>query len=127
MKLEAERREPPGIHRNARKSGPGWLAPCRCKAIHDILEHVLMPDPSFTTNARIRCPACRASQKRQDQCRRCGADLRLLVRIRQHLDWLQHRYLQSLQTNHPWQAAALLAEIRQIDPTTARRIEQTGG
>jgi len=39
-------------------------------------------------NPEFRCPACRARQPRQNQCRRCGADLSLLVRIHNRIDYL---------------------------------------
>jgi primosomal protein N' len=39
-------------------------------------------DPAF------QCPACRARQALQDQCRRCGADLKLLARAKRHLTTL---------------------------------------
>ena len=31
-------------------------------------------------NEKLQCPACRAKQTWRDECRRCHADLRLLVR-----------------------------------------------
>jgi len=41
---------------------------------------------------KLRCPACRASQPYQDVCRRCGADLRLLVKIKTHIDDLVRKH-----------------------------------
>lgn len=38
--------------------------------------------PSF------RCPVCRAKQSLQDQCRRCHADLSLLVKVKRRVAYL---------------------------------------
>jgi hypothetical protein len=40
-------------------------------------------EPSF------RCPVCRASQDLRDVCRRCQADLSLVVRAHRRLAWLR--------------------------------------
>jgi len=36
----------------------------------------------------FRCPVCRARQALQEDCRRCGADLRLVVRAHRRLAYL---------------------------------------
>ena len=83
-----------------------------------------MADSSPAEKQTLRCPACRALQKRQSQCRRCGADLSLLVRAHDRLIFLQYRYQQSLQTGETEQSDLLLAEIRELHPRTAQEIEQ---
>jgi len=40
----------------------------------------------------FRCPVCRARQARQPECRRCGADLILLVGALQWRDELMDRW-----------------------------------
>jgi hypothetical protein len=73
-----------------------------------------MSTMSEPADSELRCPVCRAAQTPQPQCRRCGADLALLVhaldairdaqqqleqarrsgdvlqqrRLQQYLDWL---------------------------------------
>ena len=84
----------------------------------------LMLDSSPVEKQSLRCPACRALQQRQDQCRRCRADLSLVVRAYDRLLFLQHRYQQSLQLGEAKQSARLLAEIRQLHPQTAQAMEQ---
>jgi hypothetical protein len=36
----------------------------------------------------FRCPVCRASQTLSETCRRCRADLRLIVRARRRLEYV---------------------------------------
>lgn len=76
---------------------------------------------------RRRCPACRAMQRRQFQCRRCGADLSLLARAYDRLLFLKNRYQQSLQAGEAMQSAYLLTEIRGLHPKTAQELEQAEG
>jgi hypothetical protein len=83
-----------------------------------------MPNSSLAEQQRLRCPACRASQHWQDRCRRCNADLSLLVRAHRRLLCLRRRYRQALLTGETGQAARLLAEIRQLHPKTAHEMEQ---
>jgi hypothetical protein len=44
---------------------------------------------SSQSEPRLKCPACRARQDWQDTCRRCGADLRLLVATYVHIASLE--------------------------------------
>ncbi|MCS7467425.1 hypothetical protein NZK35_12290 [Stieleria sp. ICT_E10.1] len=43
----------------------------------------------------LRCPACRAKQPLQPVCRRCDADLKLLVRALEHVAALVARHEQA--------------------------------
>lgn len=43
---------------------------------------------SMSDNPAFRCPVCRAEQTLREVCRRCQADLRLVVRAHRRLDYL---------------------------------------
>ncbi len=48
----------------------------------------------------LQCPACRARQPLQDRCRRCAADLTLIVKLRRRIDWLIEQREQALHSGH---------------------------
>lgn len=50
----------------------------------------------FNTNEpdaspRFQCPVCRARQELQNECRRCGADLSLVVAARRRIGLIQEQ------------------------------------
>ncbi len=74
---------------------------------------VLRPDGD---PAPFRCPACRAKQRPQDACRRCGADLKLLLRAIRHLDRLRARLADAIERADHETERATRAEIRRFAP-----------
>lgn len=70
-------------------------------------------DPSF------RCPVCRALQSLQETCRRCQADLRLVMRARQRLEYVT-RQLAAARAHGDRESEQLLAEeLRWLAPAEA--------
>jgi len=63
----------------------------------------------------FKCPVCRARQERQSECRRCHADLTLVVAIRNHIDSLAAQ----IQKAHGQgdSCSALERELELLDPT----------
>ena len=46
-------------------------------------------------SSRFQCPACRARQSFQSECRRCGADLSLIVAARRRIAFIQEQLKQA--------------------------------
>lgn len=67
-------------------------------------------DPAF------HCPVCRAKQTLAETCRRCKADLRLVVRARRRVDYLRSQFEQAIARGDTQQAETLSAELRWLKP-----------
>lgn len=67
-------------------------------------------DPAF------HCPVCRAKQALAETCRRCKADLRLVVRARRRVDYLRAQLEQAIAHGDAQQAATISAELRWLAP-----------
>ena len=67
----------------------------------------------------LTCPVCRAKQGYQSACRRCGADLSLLIIALQSVQAAQQYIEQSLLTGEPHIDAAL-AYLRWLSPSAAQ-------
>lgn len=76
-----------------------------------------------TGERRLRCPACRAGQAWRAGCRRCGADLRLLVRALTRVAELEQQYHICVEDRRVEQAAKVIEELRALDPQRARELE----
>lgn len=64
----------------------------------------------------FQCPVCRASQTLRDTCRRCQADLSLVVRAHQRLAYLKLRQAEAIGCGDQAAAAALAQELRWLAP-----------
>lgn len=73
--------------------------------------HDEMPD-----RLEFRCPVCRARQQLQECCRRCKADLRLVVRAHRRAGYLNTE-IENARADGDWQREELLAaELQWLDP-----------
>ena len=66
----------------------------------------------------FRCPVCRASQTLQQTCRRCQADLSLVVRVHRRLEYVKRRQAEFLAQGDLAQARQFAAELRWLAPMT---------
>jgi len=65
----------------------------------------------------FRCPVCRAPQTLRACCRRCQADLALVVRAYRRVEFLKRQHeLAQARSDHE-QAADVLAELRWLKPS----------
>ncbi|WP_153558508.1 hypothetical protein [Roseimaritima sediminicola] len=69
----------------------------------------------------LRCPACRARQSYRQTCRRCRADLGLLVAALQRVDVLQAEIEQARAAGDHVRLAAHLAELEWLAPKSLPR------
>lgn len=68
-------------------------------------------DPTF------RCPVCRASQTLRETCRRCQADLSLIVRARRRMEYVERMKAKLLAQGELTQAQQLAAELQWLAPS----------
>jgi hypothetical protein len=64
----------------------------------------------------FRCPVCRAKQPLQDNCRRCKADLRLVVRARRRVACLLSEIEQVQASGNQKREELLWAELQWLAP-----------
>ena len=64
----------------------------------------------------ISCPVCRARQKQQPACRRCSADLRLVIKTRRSIETAQRHYFQARQVGEHELAARHLRYLMWLKP-----------
>lgn len=75
----------------------------------------------------FRCPACRAKQVPQVQCRRCGADLTLLVRAVAYVNRLRRQLADAIERGDERTEQITRAELRRIAPRElARELTRDG-
>ena len=72
---------------------------------------------SMSDEPNFRCPVCRASQTLREICRRCEADLSLVVRAHRRLAYLKHRHAQALANGDQKAQQQMKAELRWLAPT----------
>ncbi len=68
----------------------------------------------------FRCPVCRAGQPLQDECRRCAADLRLVVRAYRRVETLLVQHAQAVRQGDTRRLPKILAELRLLKPKSLR-------
>lgn len=68
----------------------------------------------------FRCPVCRARQILQPECRRCHADLSLVVKAQQRARYLYLALLQARQDNDFTAEQQLSSELRLLRPAMLR-------
>lgn len=64
----------------------------------------------------FRCPVCRAAQPLRETCRRCDADLGLIVRARRRLAWLKDQQAKAMDRGDLAGAQRLADELRWLAP-----------
>jgi len=70
----------------------------------------------MSNDRNFRCPVCRARQPLQETCRRCKADLRLVVRARRRVDYLHSKRLKAQAQGDRECEQKLAAELRWLAP-----------
>lgn len=64
----------------------------------------------------FRCPVCRARQPLQETCRRCAADLRLVVRAQLRLAYIKEQLAQLRTSDDHERRQQLTREQRWLSP-----------
>lgn len=70
----------------------------------------------MSNNLPFRCPVCRAKQPLQPTCRRCKADLQLVVQVRRRIEYLRSELQQAQASGNQQREATLHAELRWLCP-----------
>lgn len=70
----------------------------------------------MSNNPSFRCPVCRARQTLRDECRRCEADLRLLVRAHRRVAFLVAERQQARASGNVSREQAIAAELNLLAP-----------
>ncbi len=71
---------------------------------------------SMSDDFVFQCPVCRARQTLRDTCRRCKADLRLVVQAYRRVDYLRAQHEAALAKGDHKRAQALSAELAWLLP-----------
>jgi len=69
----------------------------------------------MSDNPDFRCPVCRARQPLRETCRRCEADLRLVVRARLRMAYLKKQMAQA--SGHYEREQQFRNELRWFTPS----------
>jgi hypothetical protein len=64
----------------------------------------------------FRCPVCRAAQTLRETCRRCEADLSLVVRAYRRLAYVKHQRAEARASGDDERDRQLAAELRWLAP-----------
>lgn len=72
-------------------------------------------DNSAADNS-FRCPVCRAGQPLQNKCRRCRADLTLVVRARRRLHFVIEQRERARNAGDRQRECELTHELEQLSP-----------
>ncbi|MGE0756649.1 MAG: hypothetical protein AB7O38_06500 [Pirellulaceae bacterium] len=70
----------------------------------------------MSSDASFRCPVCRATQSLRETCRRCRADLRLVVRATRRLAYVQQARELARAGGNNQLAESLTTELRWLAP-----------
>lgn len=65
----------------------------------------------------FRCPVCRAKQPLQETCRRCKADLSLVVRVHRRVEYLSAQREEARASGNREREEILTAELEWLAPT----------
>jgi hypothetical protein len=71
----------------------------------------------MSVESEFRCPVCRAAQPLQETCRRCQADLRLVVRVQRRLAYVEQQRAAALASGDEALHQQLAAELRWLAPS----------
>lgn len=71
-----------------------------------------MTSCSMSSDTPFRCPICRASQPLRDVCRRCQADLRLVVRAHCRLAYVKRLQAEAQTLGDSEREQCLAQEVR---------------
>lgn len=75
----------------------------------------------MTNENELACPVCRAKQAYQTECRRCGADLTLLIKALRSAQAAQRQLEQSLRAGYANSEVAL-KYLRWLSPSRAQAV-----
>jgi len=70
----------------------------------------------MSNSPNFHCPVCRAKQTLRATCRRCGADLRLVVGTRRRIEYLLSETEAARARGTHQREASLAAELQWLDP-----------
>jgi hypothetical protein len=70
----------------------------------------------MSNNLDFRCPVCRAQQTLRATCRRCDADLRLVVSARCRIEYLLTEIEVAQASGNHHRKASLAAELKWLAP-----------
>lgn len=65
----------------------------------------------------FRCPVCRATQTLRETCRRCQADLRLVVRAHLRLGYVKRQQAEAILRGDSVRQQIIAGELRWLAPT----------
>lgn len=74
----------------------------------------------MSADAGFRCPVCRAAQTLRETCRRCQADLRLVVRAYARLDYVERQHAEAVSRGDVASERSLANELRWLAPVRRR-------
>lgn len=70
----------------------------------------------MSADLSFRCPVCRASQTLRESCRRCQADLRLVLRAQLRLAYVKRLHAEAIASGDSEREQALADELRWLAP-----------
>lgn len=70
----------------------------------------------MSAEAEFRCPVCRAAQTLREVCRRCQADLSLVVRAHHRLAYLQEQRAHARASGDQERERQVAAELHWLAP-----------
>jgi hypothetical protein len=70
----------------------------------------------MSDESTFRCPVCRASQTLRETCRRCQADLRLVVQARRRLAYVKLLRAEALASGDGAREQQLATELHWLAP-----------
>lgn len=71
----------------------------------------------MSDDSTFRCPVCRASQTLRETCRRCQADLSLIVRAHRRMEYVRRLQADSVAHGDLTQAQRCRAELQWLAPS----------
>jgi len=72
---------------------------------------------SMSADSSFRCPVCRASQTLRETCRRCQADLGLVMRANLRLAYVKRQQAEAIAQRQGERGQMLAGERRWLDPS----------
>ncbi|MEZ6128779.1 MAG: hypothetical protein R3C59_08865 [Planctomycetaceae bacterium] len=79
-----------------------------------------MSSSEFQDRLEFRCPVCRAKQELQPECRRCHADLTLVVRAHRRAEYLVAAGQQADERGDVQEQWRIREELKQLSPGVLR-------
>ncbi len=70
----------------------------------------------MSAEPNLRCPVCRALQPLQETCRRCAADLQLVILAHSRVTYLKNQLIQARTREDTKREQQLLTELHWLKP-----------